>query len=240
MALSSGGKVAAVLGPSTSTQPASNWPARPVPTSCCSPVAPTAATRTGACWGQRFCIASWPGPVVVAGDVAARSAVEVPEGWPNVVADNVVPRIGVLGPEPARRAIREMFLEHVIGGKGLSRRADFTAMVRGATPDLVLTGVEVLAQSGPMWWSSTSGGRRPMCTPSYDWTRRMPGVARGRRDDAGDPHRRGRPRHALERATTWEAGARRAPRTTTTRPPYDAPADPSFLPSTAPSATRTS
>ena len=38
-----------------------------------------------------------------------------------------------------------MFLEHVIGGKGLSSRADFTAMVRGATPDLVLTGVEVLA-----------------------------------------------------------------------------------------------
>ena len=66
-------------------------------------------------------------------------------GLPVVVTDNVVPRIGVLEPEPARRAIREMFLAHVIGGKHLSRRADFTAMVRGATPDLVLTGVEVLA-----------------------------------------------------------------------------------------------
>ena len=64
---------------------------------------------------------------------------------PVVVADNVVPRIGVLHPEPARRAIREMFLAHVIGGKHLSKRADFTSMVRGATPDLVLTGVEVLA-----------------------------------------------------------------------------------------------
>ena len=64
---------------------------------------------------------------------------------PVVVTDNVVPRIGVLRPEPARQAIREMFLAHVIGGKHLSRRADFTAMVRGATPDLVLTGVEVLA-----------------------------------------------------------------------------------------------
>ncbi len=62
-----------------------------------------------------------------------------------MVTDNVVPRIGVLHPEPARRAIREMFLAHVIGGKHLSRRADFTSMVRGATPDLVLTGVEVLA-----------------------------------------------------------------------------------------------
>jgi uncharacterized protein (TIGR01319 family) len=66
-------------------------------------------------------------------------------GTPYVLADNVVPKIGVLAPESARVAIREMFLAHVIGGKGLSSRADFTAMVRGATPDLVLTGVEVLA-----------------------------------------------------------------------------------------------
>jgi uncharacterized protein (TIGR01319 family) len=34
----------------------------------------------------------------------------------------------------------------VIGGKHLSRRADFTAMVRGATPDVVLTAVELLAR----------------------------------------------------------------------------------------------
>jgi uncharacterized protein (TIGR01319 family) len=38
-----------------------------------------------------------------------------------------------------------MFLSHVIGGKHLSRRADFPAMVRGATPDVVLTAVELLA-----------------------------------------------------------------------------------------------
>ena len=91
----------------------------------------------------------WPGPVVVAGDVDAQGAVAAlleAGGTPYVLADNVVPRIGVLAPESARRAIREMFLEHVIGGKGLSTRADFSAMVQGATPDLVLTGVEVLAR----------------------------------------------------------------------------------------------
>src|SRR4051794_33043936 len=38
-----------------------------------------------------------------------------------------------------------MFLEHVIGGKHLSRRADFRQMVQGATPDIVLTAVELLA-----------------------------------------------------------------------------------------------
>lgn len=90
----------------------------------------------------------WRKPVVVAGDVEARgevaSALQA-GGTPYVLAGNVVPRIGVLEPGSARRAIREMFLAHVIGGKHLSRRADFAAVVRGATPDLVLTGVEVLA-----------------------------------------------------------------------------------------------
>jgi uncharacterized protein (TIGR01319 family) len=51
----------------------------------------------------------------------------------------------VLAPESARAAIREMFLRHVIGGKHLSSRADFASMVRGATPDVVLTAVELLA-----------------------------------------------------------------------------------------------
>jgi uncharacterized protein (TIGR01319 family) len=89
----------------------------------------------------------WRGPVVVAGNVDAREEVGAILGdVPHVLADNVVPKIGVLAPESARAAIREMFLTHVIGGKHLSERADFTAMVRGATPDVVLTGVELLAR----------------------------------------------------------------------------------------------
>jgi uncharacterized protein (TIGR01319 family) len=88
----------------------------------------------------------WDGPVVVAGNVDARAEVSAILGAvPHVLADNVVPTIGVLAPDSARAAIREMFLAHVIGGKHLSKRADFTTMVRGATPDVVLTGVELLA-----------------------------------------------------------------------------------------------
>ncbi|HEX5090090.1 MAG TPA: glutamate mutase L [Nocardioides sp.] len=88
----------------------------------------------------------WRGPVVVAGNADARAEVGAILGdVPHVLADNVVPRIGVLAPQPARNAIREVFLSHVIGGKHLSRRGDFTAMVRGATPDVVLTGVELLS-----------------------------------------------------------------------------------------------
>lgn len=92
--------------------------------------------------------ARWAGPVVVAGNVDARA--EIGDlfdrvGTPTVLTDNVVPQIGKLRPESARAAIREMFLRHVIGGKHLSERTDFTAMVRGATPDVVLTAVELLA-----------------------------------------------------------------------------------------------
>jgi uncharacterized protein (TIGR01319 family) len=92
--------------------------------------------------------AHWAAPVVVAGNVEARAEVAAllqGAGTPYVLAANVVPKIGVLAPESARAAIREMFLRHVIGGKHLSERADFTAMVRGATPDVVLTAVELLA-----------------------------------------------------------------------------------------------
>jgi uncharacterized protein (TIGR01319 family) len=92
--------------------------------------------------------ARWRTPVVVAGNTAAAADVAASlaaAGTPHVVADNVVPQIGVLAPASARAAIRKMFLEHVIGGKHLSRRADFRQMVHGATPDVVLTAVELLA-----------------------------------------------------------------------------------------------
>ncbi|WP_432477394.1 glutamate mutase L [Nocardioides sp. GXQ0305] len=93
--------------------------------------------------------AGWGGPVVVAGSSDGQGEVRAlfdPAGTPYVLTDNVVPRIGVLAPDGARAAIREMFLEHVIGGKHLSASDDFRRMVRGATPDVVLAGVELLAR----------------------------------------------------------------------------------------------
>jgi uncharacterized protein (TIGR01319 family) len=87
-------------------------------------------------------------PVVVAGNADARTEA----AWllterrvPVTVTGNVLPRIGVLDPGPARAAIREVFLRHVIGGKRLSRGSRFAKLVRAATPDAVLAGVELLA-----------------------------------------------------------------------------------------------
>ncbi len=88
-------------------------------------------------------------PVVVAGNADAQADVAATlsaTGRSFTVADNVLPAIGVIAPESARAAIRRAFLEHVIGGKGLSRGPDFAAMVQAPTPDAVLDGVAVLAE----------------------------------------------------------------------------------------------
>jgi len=83
-------------------------------------------------------------PIVLAGNACA--VPELKEILPRaVVAENVLPAIGKLNPGPARAAIREVFLRHVIGGKHLSKGPRFARLVKGATPDAVLTGVELLA-----------------------------------------------------------------------------------------------
>ena len=105
-----------------------------------------AAVLVGA--AERLAAAAWPGPVVVAGNAAAASDVVdrlAAAAVDHVIADNVVPQIGVLRPDSARAAIRETFLRHVIGGKHLSASPEFLDMVVGPTPDIVLSGVELLA-----------------------------------------------------------------------------------------------
>jgi len=99
---------------------------------------------------SRLGVARLRAPVVVAGNTeaapAARAELER-RGRKVVVAPNVLPRIGTLEPLGARAAIREQFLRHVIGGKGLSRGTRFARLVRAPTPDAVLAGVEVLADA---------------------------------------------------------------------------------------------
>jgi uncharacterized protein (TIGR01319 family) len=89
----------------------------------------------------------WPTPVVVAGntDVSDEVSTLLAAGAvTHQLAANVVPSIGVLAPGSAREAIRSAFLEHVIGGKSLSANPAFRSAMRGATPDVVLCGVELL------------------------------------------------------------------------------------------------
>lgn len=98
----------------------------------------------------RLARARWRVPVVLAGNAEVRDdlvSMLVSARVPVTVAENVLPRIGVLAPAGARAAIREVFLRHVIGGKRLSRGPRFPRLVRAATPDAVLTGVELLADT---------------------------------------------------------------------------------------------
>jgi uncharacterized protein (TIGR01319 family) len=85
---------------------------------------------------------------VLAGNAAVRdevAAVLRAGGLPVTEAANVLPDIGRLAPEPARAAIRAVFLEHVIGGTRLSADPRLREWVRAVTPDAVLSGVTVLA-----------------------------------------------------------------------------------------------
>jgi uncharacterized protein (TIGR01319 family) len=66
-------------------------------------------------------------------------------GTEATVAANVMPRLGDLEIESAREAILRVFLEHVIGGKGLSAGAAFARMVRMPTPEAVLWATRLLS-----------------------------------------------------------------------------------------------
>ncbi len=153
VALSSGGAVVHVAPDGLSSQPTPLAAARPDVVLLVGGTDGGNAEVIVAAAG-RLARAGWSGPVVVAGNIEAADrvvAILTAAGIEHAVTANVVPRIGVLRPEPARAAIRAMFLRHVIGGQRLSDSAEFRAMVTGPTPDLVLGGVELLAeQHGPM------------------------------------------------------------------------------------------
>jgi uncharacterized protein (TIGR01319 family) len=98
--------------------------------------------------GDRLARARLAAPIVVAGNVEARDEIALALESTRrrfILTDNVLPQIGVINPDGARAAIRQMFLRHVIGGKHLSRGPRFASMVRAATPDAMLRGVETLA-----------------------------------------------------------------------------------------------
>lgn len=67
-------------------------------------------------------------------------------GTEATVAANVMPRLGELEIESAREAILRAFLEHVIGGKGLSASPAFERMVKMPTPESVLIATRLLSR----------------------------------------------------------------------------------------------
>ena len=74
----------------------------------------------------------------------AAAAMVVPRGRVRIVA-NVLPAIGRLDIEPARTAIHDEFIRHVIRGKDLSRAEEFHRAVIMPTPEAVLRAARLIA-----------------------------------------------------------------------------------------------
>jgi uncharacterized protein (TIGR01319 family) len=88
-------------------------------------------------------------PVVVAGnreaaDEAARLLKAA--GKPVTVTENVMPEFGTLNVEPARDAIRQVFIEHIVHAKGIDRAEKMFDAVLMPTPAAVLEGARLLSE----------------------------------------------------------------------------------------------
>jgi uncharacterized protein (TIGR01319 family) len=95
--------------------------------------------------------AKLPAAVVVAGNRnAVPEALELlrQAGCRAVSAGNVLPRLGQLAVEDARQAIRSLFLERIVCGRGLEQvETEFGGQVAMPTPVAVLQGLQLLAKA---------------------------------------------------------------------------------------------
>jgi uncharacterized protein (TIGR01319 family) len=90
-------------------------------------------------------------PFIVAGNRAA--ADEVADllrrgGKPVTVTGNVMPEFNVLDIEPARAAIRQVFIDRIVHAKGIDRAGEMFDAVLMPTPAAVLEAARLLAEGG--------------------------------------------------------------------------------------------
>jgi uncharacterized protein (TIGR01319 family) len=88
-------------------------------------------------------------PIVVAGNRVVSAQVAEILGRrhsPVVIADNVMPELNVLAVDSAQKAIRDLFLHHIVQAKGLDKAEGFIERVLMPTPAAVLAAGKLLAQ----------------------------------------------------------------------------------------------
>jgi uncharacterized protein (TIGR01319 family) len=89
-------------------------------------------------------------PIIIAGNkVVADDAADLlraagKEVW---IAQNVLPSVGVLNVDPARQAIREVFIRRIVHAKGFDRACEYVEGVLMPTPTAVLVAAELLASA---------------------------------------------------------------------------------------------
>lgn len=85
-------------------------------------------------------------PIVYAGNrAAADEAVALLAGKTVIVTENVMPEFNVLRIEPARAAIRQIFIDRIVHAKGIDRAQAMFDSVLMPTPAAVLEGAKLLA-----------------------------------------------------------------------------------------------
>ncbi len=87
-------------------------------------------------------------PVVVAGNREAAEEVAAlleASGAPVIVTENVMPEFGALNVEPARAAIRQVFIDRIVHAKGIDKAAALFDAVLMPTPAAVLEGARLLS-----------------------------------------------------------------------------------------------
>lgn len=88
-------------------------------------------------------------PIIVAGNKSARDEIRKIFDQSNMeyyITDNVMPRLNVLDVDPAREAIRKVFMSRIIQAKGMGEAQNFISGILMPTPQAVLKAAEALSQ----------------------------------------------------------------------------------------------
>jgi uncharacterized protein (TIGR01319 family) len=91
-------------------------------------------------------------PIVVAGNRNAADEIRemlLGTGKTVIVAENVMPEFGTLNIEPARAAIRQVFMDRIVHAKGIDQAREMFDRVLMPTPAAVLEGARLVAQGTP-------------------------------------------------------------------------------------------
>jgi uncharacterized protein (TIGR01319 family) len=90
--------------------------------------------------------------IIFAGNRSVRDEVEdILKGKPCRFTENILPELDTINPEPARAAIRDLFLETIVQGKGLSTIEEKTGSPPLPTPYCIFEYVKLLHQLASGW-----------------------------------------------------------------------------------------
>jgi len=87
-------------------------------------------------------------PIVVAGNKSCNDEItDIFEGYVNYhITENVMPSLNSINVEPAREAIRKLFMENIVKAKGMVHVKEFISGILMPTPAAVLKAAEILSE----------------------------------------------------------------------------------------------